>query len=155
YEPCVSSQPVIWYVHSGGHAWPSNATAYVVQFFQEHALPGPPPTEAVPTDLNASGAAAGSGNAGSSGDGGLATAAKLQFPQGIAVGIGGDFFIADAANDRIRRVGRDGIIARVPAGSFNSPFGIALDREGNLFVADTYNRRVQKVAPDGTISTVV
>jgi len=155
YEPCASGQPVIWYVHSGGHMWPSNATPYIVQFFKEHALPGPRPAAALPADLDASAAVAGSGNAGFSGDGGLATAAKLRLPQSIAVGVGGDLFIADTANNRIRKVGQDGTIATVPAGSFNSPFGIVLDREGNLFVADTYNRRVQRVAADGTINTVV
>jgi sugar lactone lactonase YvrE len=71
------------------------------------------------------------------------------------VGVGGDLFIADTANNRLRQVGPDGIIASVPAGSFSAPFGLVLDREGNLFVADTYNRRVQKVAADGTISTLL
>jgi poly(3-hydroxybutyrate) depolymerase/sugar lactone lactonase YvrE len=154
YEPCATGQPVIWYVHSGGHMWPSNATAYTVQFFKEHTLPGPPPA-ALSADVNASGTVAGSGKAGFSGDGGLATAATLRLPQSIAVGVGGDLFIADTANNRIRKVGHDGTIATVPAGSFNSPFGIVVDREGSLFVADTYGRRVQKVAADGTISTVV
>jgi poly(3-hydroxybutyrate) depolymerase/sugar lactone lactonase YvrE len=155
YEPCLSGQPVIWYSHSGGHGELADATGYIVRFFKEHPLAGPPPSAALPADLNASGAIAGSGKPGSSGDGGLATAASLKFPQGIAVGAGGDLFIADSANNRIRKVGQEGLITTVPAGSFNSPFGIVVDREGSLFVADTYKRRVQKVAADGTLSTVV
>jgi poly(3-hydroxybutyrate) depolymerase/sugar lactone lactonase YvrE len=161
YEPCASGQPVIWHEHSernavaGGHLWPSNGTAYVVRFLKEHSLPGPPQPTARPAVVDASGAVAGSGEPGFSGDGGLATAARLKFPQGIAVGTGGDLFIADAANNRIRKVGQEGSITTVPVASLNSPFGIVLDREGNLFVANTYSRRVQKVAADGTISTVV
>jgi poly(3-hydroxybutyrate) depolymerase/sugar lactone lactonase YvrE len=161
YEPSSSGQPVIWYAHNeqlpviGGHMWPTTATAYIIRFFKEHPLPGPTPTAALSADVNASYAVAGSGKAGLSGDGGLATAAKLRLPESIAVGVGGDLFIVDTANDRLRKVGQDGIIASVPGGSFNSPFGMTLDREGNLFVADTYNGRVQKIAADGTISTVV
>jgi poly(3-hydroxybutyrate) depolymerase/sugar lactone lactonase YvrE len=155
YEPCVSGQPVLWYSHSGGHREPSNATGYIVRFFKEHPLAGPPPAAALPAELNASDAVAGSGTPGASGDGGLATAASLKFPQGIAVGTRGDLLIADAANNSIRKVGQEGIIRTVSAGSLSSPFGIVVDREGSLFVADTYSRRVQKVAADGTISTVV
>jgi sugar lactone lactonase YvrE len=105
--------------------------------------------------VDASGTVAGSGKPGTSGDGGIATAAQLRFPESIAVGAGGDLFSADTANNRIRRVGREGIITRVSSGSLSSPSGLVSDREGNLFVADTYNRRVQRVAADGTISTVV
>jgi poly(3-hydroxybutyrate) depolymerase len=155
YEPCASGQPVTWYVHSGGHSWPSTATAYVVRFFKEDSLPGPPQPTARPAVVDASGAVAGSGKPGSSGDGGLATAASLKFPQGIAVGAGGDLFIADSANNRIRQVDREGIITTVPVTSLNAPLDLVVDREGSLFVADTYKRRVQKVAADGTISTVV
>jgi poly(3-hydroxybutyrate) depolymerase/sugar lactone lactonase YvrE len=161
YEPCASGQPVIWHEHSernavvAGHAWPSTGTAYLVRFFKEHVLPGPPPAPARPVVVDASGTVAGSGKPGTSGDGGLATAAQIRFPESIAVGAGGDLFIADTANNRIRRVGQDGIITRVSSGSLSTPSGLVSDREGNVFVADTYSGRVQKVAADGTISTVV
>jgi poly(3-hydroxybutyrate) depolymerase/sugar lactone lactonase YvrE len=161
YEPCASGQPVIWHEHSernsraGGHLWPSKGTAYVVRFFKEHSLPGPPQPTARPAVVDASGAVAGSGTPGFSGDGGLATAASLKFPQGVAVGTGGDLFIADSANNRLRQVDREGIITTVPVGSLNAPLGLVVDREGSLFVADTYKRRVQKVEADGTIRTVV
>src|SRR5206468_3946604 len=47
---------------------------------------------------------AGTGTAGSSGDNGLATAAQLSAPAGVAVDASGDLFIADAGNNRVREV---------------------------------------------------
>ena len=50
---------------------------------------------------------------GFSGDGGPALAARITFPDGVAVGSDGNLFIADLNNHRIRRVGPDGIITTV------------------------------------------
>src|SRR5947209_8409144 len=54
---------------------------------------------------------AGTGTAGFSGDGGPATSATLMAPTGVAVDAGGDVFIADVNNGRIRKVTPDGLIS--------------------------------------------
>src|SRR5438876_1100136 len=110
---------------------------------------------------------AGTGNPGYRRDGGLAVLANLAHPTGVAVDAAGNLFIADAQNNRIRRVTPDGIITTV-AGSgisglgdggaafwaqLNHASGAALDA-GNLFIADTLNHRIRKVTPDGIITTV-
>src|SRR6266699_5548734 len=114
---------------------------------------------------------AGNGLAGFGGDGGPATDASLNEPIGIAVGPGGDLFIADHTNFRIRRVeAATGTITTVagdgsqgftgdggPATSarLNYPFGIAVDSSGTLFIADTQNFRIRRVdAGTGIINTV-
>lgn len=112
---------------------------------------------------------AGNGTNGFGGDGGAATAAQLSFPTGVAVDAGGNVFIADQGNNRIRRVGRDGIISTVAgsgAGGFsgdggaatsaalNFPYGVAVDGTGNLYIADLYNNRVRMVGTNGVITTV-
>jgi DNA-binding CsgD family transcriptional regulator len=112
---------------------------------------------------------AGTGVRGFSGDGGPATDALLSSPAAIAFDAEGDLFIADTGNNRIRRVGRDGIITTV-AGTgrsgyggdggparvalLNSPGGIAVGLGDTVFVADTGNNRVRMISADGTITTV-
>ena len=124
-------------------------------------------------------AVAGDGRAGYSGDGGLASFAELNQPTGVAVDAQGNLYIADSANNVIRRVdAKTGIITTV-AGDFaadkandglggfsgdggpatsaqlNDPQGIAIDGAGDLFIADTFNNAIREVTPNGIITTVV
>ena len=103
---------------------------------------------------------AGNGLAGFSGDGGQATAAKLNNPAGIAVS-GSNLFIADTGNNRIREVnlgtgvittiagngayGFSGDYGPATAAKLASPMGVAVDIYGNVFIADTNNRRVRQI----------
>src|ERR1035438_392338 len=56
---------------------------------------------------------AGTGAGGFSGDGGLATAAQLSSPNGVAVDAFGNVFFTDAGNQRIRKVSASGIITTI------------------------------------------
>jgi sugar lactone lactonase YvrE len=109
------------------------------------------------------------GASGFSGDGGLATAAQLNYPRGVAVDAAGNLFIADTGNNRIREVTPAGFIGTVAgngtsgfsgddgpatAAQLYGPYGVAVDAAGNLFIADTLNVRIRKVTPAGVISTV-
>ncbi|MGX2029945.1 PKD domain-containing protein [Methylocaldum gracile] len=106
---------------------------------------------------------------GYSGDGGPATHAQLNFPEGVAMSSDGGLYIADSGNWRIRRVGPDGIITTVagtgqagfsgdggPASQAKlyHPYGVAVGPDGSLYIADTYNERIRRVGPDGIITTV-
>lgn len=112
---------------------------------------------------------AGGGESGFAGDGGPATAARLDDPAGLAVTADGGFLIADSMNGRVRRVAPDGTISTVAgngqhgfagdggpatAAQLNNPSGIAVTADGGFLIADTTNARVRRVAPDGRISTV-
>ena len=110
------------------------------------------------------------------GDGCPATSAKLSSPQGVTVDFGGNLFIADTANQRIRRVDAvTGIITTVAGDGFTKPDGsggytgdglpataaelngpeaIAFDPSLNMFIADSANNVVREVsAATGNIST--
>jgi sugar lactone lactonase YvrE len=97
--------------------------------------------------------AAGNGSAGLSGDGGAATSASLNWPKDVAFDAQGNFFIADTANNAIRRVSPDGLITTVARG-FNQPSGLAFDDSGILYAADTNNFRIVKIMSDGSIIAV-
>jgi hypothetical protein len=105
------------------------------------------------------------------GDGGLAAAAALNAPTGIALDGAGNLYIADTNNNAIRKVtaatgvittvagpGVDGTLGDGQAATsayLNQPEGITVDVNGNLYIADTYNQRIRKVdASTGDISTV-
>ena len=118
---------------------------------------------------NAISTVAGNGVSDFAGDGGPATQASLNGSFGVAVAPDGSFYIADTINDRIRRVGPDGIISTVagngtsgfsgdggPAqgAALRRPQGVAVAPDGSLYIADTGNARIRRVGPDGIIRTV-
>lgn len=101
-----------------------------------------------------------SGISGYSGDGGAATNASLDNPDGMTVDSSGNLLFADSLNNRIRKVDTSGIITTIagngatnffgdggPAtnASLNGPFDVAVDSGGNLFIADGLNNRIRKV----------
>jgi RHS repeat-associated protein len=109
-----------------------------------------------------------------SGDGGPATAACLNLPTSVVVGPNGTFYIADQINQRIRRVGPDGVITTIagtgqacnphtaacgdggPAtqARFADPFDLALGPDGSLYVGEEQNDRLRVIRPDGLIFTL-
>jgi trimeric autotransporter adhesin len=105
------------------------------------------------------------------GDGGPATAATFNQPQGVALDSAGNLYISDTGNNVVRKVtAATGIITTV-AGSgvqgyggdmgpalkaqMNTPLGIALDAAGNLYIADFNNNVIREVSAEtGSIDTV-
>jgi len=112
---------------------------------------------------------AGTGVSGYSGDGGDALSARLSGPWGVALGVDGSLYIADAYNHRIRHVDPQGII-RTVAGTgvegysgdggpatqarLNRPLEVLVGEDGSLYIADRSNDRVRQVLPDGNIITL-
>jgi uncharacterized protein (TIGR03437 family) len=122
---------------------------------------------------------AGGSASGPLGDGGPATSAVLALPGALAIDVGGNVYIADTGNNRVRKIGFDGTINTVagnglkcalglicpgPTGNngdggpamsaiVTSPAAVALDSAGNLYVTDATGL-VRKVSTAGTITTL-
>ncbi|MGD0869192.1 MAG: IPT/TIG domain-containing protein [Bryobacteraceae bacterium] len=117
---------------------------------------------------------AGNSRPGFSGDGGPATQAQLNAPQGLALDQNGNLYIADSKNNRIRIVSSTGIINTFAgtgqispggASTYNDgglatnallhlPAGVAVDKSGNVYIADTGDNLIREVTTDGLINSI-
>lgn len=113
---------------------------------------------------------AGTGVAGTAGDGGPASAAELYHPYGVAVDGAGNVFITEQVSNRVRRIdaatglvstfagngdtGYSGDGGPATAATMQTPYAVEADAAGNVYIADLYNHVVRRVdAATGIIST--
>ena len=119
--------------------------------------------------VNAAGVITTIAGMGDIGDGGPAVEAWLDGPSGVAVDETGDLYIADRANNRIRKVDSAGVITTIAGDGtrgyggdggpaveawLHGPTGVAVDGSGNLYIADRVNNRIRKVDSAGVITTI-
>ncbi|MGI9341965.1 MAG: PKD domain-containing protein [Gammaproteobacteria bacterium] len=115
---------------------------------------------------------AGNGVAGLSGDNGPATSARFsQVILGVAAAPDGSVYVADSFNNRIRRIGPDGIITTFAGfgsgagccldgglatkGALSGPDKVTVGDDGSVYIADAGNARIRVVTPDGIINTLL
>ncbi len=115
---------------------------------------------------------AGNGVAGNTGDGGLATAAKVSLPIAAAFDPSGNLVFVDYDVNVVRQINPQGVISRVAgtgsllnvayngenivatAAVLNFPSGIAIDRIGNIYLAVQGHSLIRKITLDGKINTI-
>ena len=106
-------------------------------------------------------------NPGFSGDNGPAKDAKFHWPQGLAIDVRGNIFVADTENCRLRRIDAEsGIIMTFAGGArcdstgdghsakaalLTNPGGVAVDSDGTVFVSE--GCRIRRIDSEGTITT--
>ena len=122
--------------------------------------------QAAPGDINT---IAGTGTPGDAGDNGPAIAALLTKPSKVARDpSSGALYVADAGNDKVRRIAPGGTITTfagtgvsgfsgdngpADAAQLRNPQGIAVAANGTVYIADTGNDRIRRVDTSGTITT--
>lgn len=91
--------------------------------------------------------------------------ARFNAPQGIAIDLANNVYVADTNNNTIRKITSAGLVTTLAgtagvAGStdnlarFNGPYAVAVDNAGNVYVADLFNATIRKVSPTGAVSTL-
>ncbi len=112
---------------------------------------------------------AGSGTVGASGDNLPAINADMSSPSAVVPDGQGNYYLAEGANHRVRKIDGNGIITTVagtgapgfsgdngPAidAQLNWPTALALSDQGVLHIVDNHNHRIRTVDTNGTITTV-
>jgi len=112
---------------------------------------------------------AGTGDSDYLGDGGPASEAAFRDPQALAMDPAGNLYVADAANNRIRKIDTQGIITTIAGNGNHEDTGdggpaleagirsmdfLQVSPAGELHIVESNTHRIRKIAKDGTISTV-
>jgi sugar lactone lactonase YvrE len=98
---------------------------------------------------------------------GSTSVATFNYPEGLAVDVSGNVYVADNGNNLIRKVTPDGSVMTVAgkvdstgsingadtASTFNEPTGVVLDAGGNVYIADFGNNMIRKISAAGGVTT--
>lgn len=96
---------------------------------------------------------------------GSGSVARFARPQGVAVDVSGNVYVADSENDAIRKVTSVGSVTTLAGATasgtangtgssarFSTPLGVGTDGAGNVYVADTGNHTIRKITPAGVVT---
>lgn len=112
---------------------------------------------------------AGTGEPGTTGDGGPGHEAQLDWPTSLTLDGAGNLYITERVGCVVRKLAPDGVITTIAgtggsgfsgdggaatAAELNWPDGLAVEADGTIYLADGANFRVRKIDPNGVITTI-
>jgi hypothetical protein len=100
-------------------------------------------------------------------DDGPTTSATFSSPYGVAVDAAGTVYVADANNQKIRKITAAGVVTTLAgtgtagaldgpgtSATFNGPIGVAVDAAGTVYVTDANNQKIRKITAAGAVTTL-
>ena len=98
---------------------------------------------------------AGTGVAGFTADGSVATATSMYSPRDVAADAGGTVYYTDTLNGRVRRISASNQVVTTVASGLQFPEGLDLAPDGSLLIADESGNKVYQVNTNGSNLHVV
>jgi len=84
---------------------------------------------------------------------GTGTNAQFYYPDDVATDRGGNVYVAEYYDGKIRKLTPAGVVTTLASG-FYGPEGVAVDLASNVYVADSFHHVIQKVTPGGATAVL-
>jgi DNA-binding beta-propeller fold protein YncE len=82
---------------------------------------------------------------------GTGSAARFDYPYGIAVGTDNSVYVTDVIDGTVRKITSGGVVTTLASG-LNGPQGVAVDASNNVYISDTNNSSIKKIPAGGSIA---
>lgn len=89
---------------------------------------------------------------------GVGTAARFKTPSGLSIGAGGELYLADRLNHRVRIIGTDRRVRTLAGsgagGDLNEPVALAVTQTGTVYLTEAGRSAILTIDPTGVVTTL-